>query len=279
MIPKPTAHSVSAAVDSGSLNRLAARTDVPLPELFRHICEIASDTLRVERTGVWLFVNGDRTLRCVSLFERSKKRHSKGACLSLPNSSAYLQAVASAPLLACEEARVDPRTAELEDTYLTPNGITSLLDAPLIRDDRLIGMVAIEHVGPPREWTNTERGFARSVADLVVSKMRSAESTLRASQWQVVVPASCCPAADDREPTPGIDRELAHDLRNHFSDILANANLIGLLPHLPPGVASRLEKIRLAVERGLAQLGSSEDSACNSSDDTGEHEPLPQASR
>jgi hypothetical protein len=273
---KPT--STAAAAEPGALARLAARTDLALPELFRQVCEIASDTLHVERTGVWLFVNGDRTLRCVSLFERSKRRHSKGAWLSLSESPAYLEAVASAPLLACEQARMDPRTAELGETYLAPNGITSLLDAPLVRDDRLIGMFAIEHVGPPREWTNEERAFGRSVADIIVGKMKTAETSLKAAHWPVVVPVSRCAGPADREPHAEVDRELAHDLRNRFTEILANANLIGLLPHLPPGAAARLEKIRLAVEQGLARLGSSDDSASCSSDDTGEHQPLPQSS-
>jgi hypothetical protein len=276
---EPTAHPAATAVESGVLNRVAGCTDVALPELLRQVCEIASDQLRLERTGVWLFVNGDRTLRCVSLFERSKRRHSKGACLSLSNSPAYLQAVASTPLLASEEAQVDPRTAELGEIYLAPNGITSLLDAPLVRDDRLIGMFALEHVGPPREWTDEERRFARSVADIIVARMKSAETSLKATHWQVVVPVSRCVGTGDCDSHAEVDRDLAHDLRNVFSEILANSNLIGLLPSLPSGAAARLEKIRLAVERGLARLGSSDNSASNSSDDTGEHEPLPQASR
>ena len=50
--------------------------------------------------------------------------------------------------------RTDPRTAELGVAYFAPNGITSVLDAPLIRDDRLVGVLCHEHVGPARTWTD-----------------------------------------------------------------------------------------------------------------------------
>jgi len=86
----PTAETVR-----NDLGRLADQADLPLPELFRRVCEAAAESLRVERAGIWLFVNGDKVLRCVSLFERSKRKHAKGACLSLAECPAFLRAIAA----------------------------------------------------------------------------------------------------------------------------------------------------------------------------------------
>src|SRR5439155_13133332 len=114
---------------------------LPLPEVFRRVCEAAADALRVERVGVWLLVNHDKALRCVNLFERSKRQHSKGATLQVADFPRYFQTVAGLPALPTACAREDPRTAELRAAYLEPLGISSMLDAPLVRDGRMIGVV------------------------------------------------------------------------------------------------------------------------------------------
>ncbi len=247
--------------------RLTAEPDLPLPEVFRRVCEAAADAVRVERAGVWLFINGDRALRCVSLFERSKRKHSKGACVPLAVPSEYVRAVSAVPLLEAPEARTDPRTAELGAAYLAPNGITSVLDAPLMRDDRLVGVLCCEHVGPPRAWTDPERTVARAVADLVVARMTAAEAALRA-------PNKLC------EPAPLPARGAAHDFRNVLNEILAHAELVKLTPGLPAPAGVRVEKLIAAAHRGAdalrALLGEPSPAKPSPpvSDDTGEHEPL-----
>jgi hypothetical protein len=71
---------------------------LPLPEVFRRVCEAAADELLVERVGVWLLVNHDKTLRCVNLFERSKRNHTKGATLQVADFPCYFHSVADSVL-------------------------------------------------------------------------------------------------------------------------------------------------------------------------------------
>lgn len=258
------------------LARLADPPDLPLPEVFRRACEAAAETLRVERAGVWLFVNTDKSLRCVSLFERSKRRHSKGACLPLADFPTFLRAISAAPLLPCEAARADPRTAELRDTYLVPFGITSVLDVPLLRDGRVVGMACLEHVGPAREWADDDRAFALELADFLTGRMRVAEGVLRTTGQR---PSHAVPPPAPRQPAAG---GAAHDLRNVFNQILAHAELLARLPGLPTGVADRAVRIADAVHEGVALVralfdpaAAEHDSVNVAQDDTGEHAPLP----
>ena len=71
---KPKADAASALETVRQfLARLADQPDLALPEVFRRVSEMACETLQVERAGIWLFVNGDRVLRCVNLFEQTRR--------------------------------------------------------------------------------------------------------------------------------------------------------------------------------------------------------------
>ncbi len=239
-----------------ALARLGDQVDLPLPEFFRRICEIATESLRIERAGIWLFVNGDKVLRCVSLYERSKRKHSKGSCLSLAECPSFLRSISTAALMPCASVRNDPRTVELAGVYLGPLGIASALYAPLQRNERATGMFFFEHVGSPRDWTDSDRSFALEVAELVVERMQSAEGALKTSSARthfVIVPPAIPPTL-----------KRADDLKNLLIEIevLARAG-----KKLASG--ERFLRIAEAAARGAALLRSLFEA------ETAEHETLP----
>lgn len=254
------------------LARLAA-PELPLPEVFRRACEAAVENLRVERAGIWFFVNNDQVLRCVNLFERSSRKHAKGACLSLGDCPAFLRAIASAPLIPCESVRTDPRTAELTGNYFAPLGIASTLDAPLTRDGRLIGVLFCEHVGSPRGWSDADRTFALALSEFVVERMKTAEGQLKTlkppTQYVVTPPAV---------PTPV---RLAHELKDLLAEIEVLARSAA-----KTGIPERYRRIAEAASRGQGIVRKLFDSQtetaehetlrdCAADDDTGEHPALP----
>ncbi|HEY3787486.1 MAG TPA: GAF domain-containing protein [Urbifossiella sp.] len=274
-MPASGANKPQAETVRNPLARLAGQPDLPLPEVFRRVCEAAAESLRVERAGIWLFVNGDKVLRCVSLFERSKRKHSKGACLSLVECPSFLRALGTAALLPCESARSDPRTGELTKTYLAPLGIVSSLCAALQRDGRVVGVIFFEHVGSPRNWTDHDRSYSLAVSDLVVNRMKLAEGTLRTAQpthFVVVPPAVSKPA------------RLAFELKDLLTEIEVMARTGQMA-----GAAERFARIADAASRGTAivrglfeaQAETAEHETVPDAldDDTGEHEALPAAGR
>ena len=241
------------------LARLADQPDLALPEVFRRVCEMACETLQIERAGIWLFVNGDRVLRCVNLFERSRRRHSKGACLALGECPVFLKALASTPLISCENARSDPRVAELLAPYLAPLNIASALFVPALRDGRASGALFFERVGSPREWSESERAASLRIADFVVERMKSAEGSLRTG------PRAHFVAGPPAVP-PNV--QLAHDLKNLLIEIEVLARTQD-----PAGSAGRMQRIAEAAARGGAALRKLTDSQV----ETAEHETLREA--
>jgi len=150
----------------------------------RLITELAAETLKTGRVSVW-FYNDDRTkIRCANLFEKESRRHTEGAELTAADYPAYFRALAEERAIAADAAATDPRTHEFSPHYLQPLGISSMLDAPIRADGRMVGVICHEHTGPTRSWKPDEQSFAGSMADLVamsleVAQRRQAEASLR----------------------------------------------------------------------------------------------------
>jgi len=98
-------------------------------------------------------------------FDRKRKAHTQGDELEL--GPRYVAALEQAMFIAADDAKNDPRTSELTKDYLSKLGITSMLDAPVRRDGRIVGVICHEHFGPPRHWSILDQCAAAGVADIV----------------------------------------------------------------------------------------------------------------
>ncbi|HEU0051958.1 MAG TPA: EAL domain-containing protein [Longimicrobium sp.] len=144
-------------------------------DTLRLASELISGTLEVERAGVWLFSEASGVLRCADQFVRTPGEHTRGEELRPSDAPRYFRAIAGDRAIAADDAHSDPRTSEFLDSYLLPNGVTSMLDATVRRGGEMVGVVCAEHVGPARRWTVDECTFAASVADLVAVALEMAE--------------------------------------------------------------------------------------------------------
>lgn len=136
-------------------------------DAFRRVTEVAAETLGVARVGVWLYDAERARMRCEDLYESAAGEHASGAQVSRAEFPVYFAALEENRAIVASDARADPTTRELTDAYLVPYGVTSMLDAPILIDGRVGGVVCHEHVGEPRAWAAEEVSFASSLADLV----------------------------------------------------------------------------------------------------------------
>ncbi len=232
---------------------LVVQEDQPLSEVFRKLCEIAADTLGVERVGIWLLTAEREAIRCANLFERTKREHSEGVTLFVTEFPNYFQALAVRRVLPIEAAHADPRVAELRDGYLIPLGITSMLNAPILRDGEMVGVVCHEHVGSQRAWTTEDQDFAMSVADAVIAKMKAAE--LLIAKMALRCHAELAPGGDRLEAVGRLAAGVAHDFKNLLTVVIGNAGLIARRLDLPVDVltrACRLPRPRSGVRHSFA---------------------------
>ncbi|MDX2011589.1 MAG: GAF domain-containing protein, partial [Myxococcaceae bacterium] len=138
------------------------KPDAGLQRTLERICEISAHALGVARVGVWLAEVEEDRLRCVAQYAEGVD----GPPLETLRISAYPQycdAVLNNRFVAAIDVGSDARTKELAASFLGPLGITSMLDAALYRDGRVIGVVCHESVGTRRKWDAEERQFAATV--------------------------------------------------------------------------------------------------------------------
>ncbi|BDI15134.1 hypothetical protein ANSO36C_09360 [Nostoc cf. commune SO-36] len=146
-----------------------------LNAVLREITETTARTLLVERVGVWLYNEERSKIECINLYDVKTKKHTFGNSLSKTDFPAYFQALEEERTITADDAVNDTRTQELSESYLSVMGITSLLDAPIWLEGRLVGVVCHEHVGKGRQWTLEEETFAGSIADFVTLAIEANE--------------------------------------------------------------------------------------------------------
>jgi two-component system, cell cycle sensor histidine kinase and response regulator CckA len=158
----------AAALASARLELVRTRLEgeEALSAALARTTRIAAEALNVERVGVWMLVRGSDELTCIHQFVRTGERHERGEHLRCAEIPSYCRALEEERVLAADDVRAHPATAEL-GRYLDEHEIGSMLDAPVFRNGDIIGIVCHEHVGEPRQWTESEQAFASSMADMV----------------------------------------------------------------------------------------------------------------
>lgn len=133
----------------------------------RRINEAASCALGVQRVSVWFLDPLQTKLSCVDLFDRVTGQHESGAELLASDYEPYFRALTRERTIAANDAHHDPRTACFSKSYLTPLGISSMLDVPIWVNQRMAGVLCHEHIGPVRVWNSDEEAFAYWLASFV----------------------------------------------------------------------------------------------------------------
>jgi transcriptional regulator with GAF, ATPase, and Fis domain len=136
-------------------------------ETMRRVTEAASSTLGVQRVSVWLCDARVQKIACADLFDASGSKHSAGAELSATDFAPYFRALEKERTIAAHDAHNDPRTSCFSASYLKPLGISSLLDVPFWLDERMLGVLCHEHVGPKRTWDSDEETFAYLMSNFI----------------------------------------------------------------------------------------------------------------
>ena len=152
-----------------------ALNDGNLSEALHLITQNCAVSIGADRVSVWFYDDTHSKIICADLYEAFSKTHSHGQELKAVDYPSYFQALEDNRSIAVHIAETDIRTREFHSNYLKPLGIASMLDAPIRRGDQVLGVVCIEHIGLPRQWTVEEESFTSSISDMVAMSIERGE--------------------------------------------------------------------------------------------------------
>jgi two-component system, cell cycle sensor histidine kinase and response regulator CckA len=156
------------------LSQILAEGQAERQTAYRSACEQSARTLNVERVSIWFLNEPGDLLTCALQFTLSSNSFQQGGQIAREGCERYFEAVCSRRVVIVADAARDPRTSQLEP-YLRRERVSALLDAPIYRDGRVVGVVCHEHTGGVRDWTEREAGFACAVSDLLTILIHQAE--------------------------------------------------------------------------------------------------------
>lgn len=152
-----------------------------IDEALVEILERSIEAVNVTRVNVWLSNSDISHIKCIGSYRNTNGEihinESKGNELSENILPKYFKMLQSQEVIATDDVMNDPQTAELVDSYLAPNGITSMMDIPLRSDGQMIGVVCFEHTGPIRKWTVFEIKFGVLIAQIISLLIESYEKS------------------------------------------------------------------------------------------------------
>ena len=129
------------------------------------ITAVISEQLHVSRVSIWLLNKDGTALVCKVLYDDGKVSYDE-AILESKDYPSYFSAINESGFISADDAHKNPNTIEFSGSYLTPLGITSMLDSPIRIQGKTIGITCCEHTGPKRKWGLEEEDFSRSVSEL-----------------------------------------------------------------------------------------------------------------
>ncbi|MGK7925877.1 MAG: GAF domain-containing protein, partial [Spirulina sp.] len=224
----------------------------------QEITAVTARVLGVERASIWVFDEERTKIQCVDLFELTPQKHSRGWEVAVVDYPSYFAAIATEPILAIDEARVNPATRALTEGYLVPLNIYSILDSGFELDGCVAGVICCEQTGTYRHWTQAEQNFARSVANfiaLVLESNRRKQHARELEQTQLQL------VQNEKMATLGnLVAGVAHEINNPLGFIGGNVQAIQdyftdlfaivegyrqELPHPSPELAEEIEELDL----------------------------------
>ncbi len=255
-----TAKSVSLAKNEAQvlkaarlkLARLHVRQGVSLRTVFQVACEVIAPAMGVQRIGIWLFLDHVRAIRCHYLYQVSSKSFFSGSVLHEKDFPGYFRALDNTRVISIAEVKTDPAASELRTAYLEPLSIDALIDAPIYRQGRVVGVICHECIGSAREWTEREQDFVASVADTIGRLLDEAdrwkiETTLNLYQTRAL-------ELQRLEALGHLAAGIAHDFRNILTAINGYADVLAEPGFTPQELQALSRELSNASSKGASLI-------------------------
>nr|WP_294862388.1 histidine kinase dimerization/phosphoacceptor domain -containing protein [uncultured Fluviicola sp.] len=138
-----------------------------LHDAIYEILEMSSKATGVTRVNAWLFDDSHEHIECVGNYDTRVGKMIPQESLPVIEMPTYFMLFETEKIILATNAQTSPYTSELNDAYLVPNGIVSLMDIPLRSEGNIIGVICFEQIKQTRNWSLNDQKFGLIAAQMV----------------------------------------------------------------------------------------------------------------
>jgi PAS domain S-box-containing protein len=148
------------------------------------ILDTDAETLSLVRVSFWSFQADPPTLVSREMRKAGSGSWANGLELRARDLPRYIETLQENRVYVAEDAPAVAEGTALGKTYIEPNAVRSILDAPVWLRGSLAGVVCHEAVGAPRKWTTEEQDFVTRIGHMVSMALGDRERELAAKALQ-----------------------------------------------------------------------------------------------
>lgn len=174
----------------------------------------SAHTLGCERVNTWVLNAEKNKMSSYRAYDSRTDAFTAEGVLTEGNLPHYFHDLLKEEIIISNVAREAPINQELIDIYIDPLGITAMIDVPVRSEGSMVGLVCFEHVKKKHKWTDEERKFTLSIANL----LSLAYETYRRKRYQVKLERII-------HEKVVLIAEVNHRVKNNMSVILSLINL------------------------------------------------------
>lgn len=138
-----------------------------LHDAIYEILEMSSKAVTTTRVNAWLFNEDATTIECIGNYDARVNDMVAQDMLPVFDKPNYFKLFETEKIIIASDAQHSSATSELNDSYLIPNNIQSLMDIPLRIEGEFIGVICFEEVGSKRIWSLQDQKFGLIASQMV----------------------------------------------------------------------------------------------------------------
>lgn len=150
-----------------SLSKSRKIRDGHIDEAIYEILESCSRAVLTTRVNAWVFDENHTKIQCIGNFDARENKLVHQTSLPRILMPKYFNLFETEKIIITTDTSKENLTDEMDETYLHPNDIQSLMDIPVRIEGEMIGVICFENVGAPREWTLMEQKFGLVAAQML----------------------------------------------------------------------------------------------------------------
>ncbi|MBC7696202.1 MAG: ATP-binding protein [Burkholderiales bacterium] len=141
--------------------------DGQIDEAIYEILESSSRAVQVTRVNAWVFDKKKTEIQCIGNYDARENKLVNQESLPRIEMPKYFKLFETEKIIITPDTSKENKTDEMDETYLNPNDIQSLMDIPVRIEGEMIGVICFENVGSPREWTLMEQKYGLVAAQML----------------------------------------------------------------------------------------------------------------